>query len=1005
MWSALRSDLKEFASSIATDSTAVIDTIESKLVTENENESDDEGSTDREETGQGEDMLIGENGEVTYVGAASGGYASTGVISDAADEALRRSDDEDTYMVPLLVNEVNGAKKERQAAEIDRSDDEGVQDEIDNDEETEDAPAVPVDAISNEVSSVQIDRTVALADDDALNVEDESVIDFLQTFDIQSKTDEISAILSDQATSVGNHFENLVPVVVTYEQFWQRYYYRCDPERIQQEWDEEDERVRQERKQLIDKGKKAVGNLFGGAFKAIKGVGSKDEDAGKEQGGSIFEKYQAELGEKQRALMEGPGPTESADQKPKSGGFGLGLLRGARPPFVMNTAVDEDDDSEADDNEEEASAEEDEDDGEFGWGSDDDLSEGDEEEEYDEDNEDDNDGTSEASEEIVFGSPSRASSTQVDSVEMSKLREELAKALELKDQLQQSVEMQSKQLQGVTGGGTSKIPSMDAETEQLKLMIFEKDAELAAVKASLEEAQEDSAETTKHASQLNAKSAEIDRLLSALTAKEEELEEIRENLSSVEALQDEEDAKDNAMLAEALETITALQSELETSKAYAAQQLEELQFEQEEQMHKVRQELTITEASREEEDAEDTTALVDAMKQVDHYQFALASLQSELDASHANVAKLNEDLVMAEAPKEVENTEDKAALTDAMETIAALRSELETSKIALAAAEGTNENDDAMEIIASLQSELEASKEALAAVEASKEEECAHAKSTLADAMETIAALQSELETSTAALALAEVAKENANAHLADATDTIASLQSELEASEAALAAVVEEDAQESTALIEALATIASLQSDLETSKVDSARLQEDLATEKACMDDNAAEDKIAVADAMKTIAALQSELDSTKADVVNQVEELRSQLASTKDLLAETHTLSENDTEQLISKIQVLEIQKTDAESEAAKLKQTVQLLQEEAVNQKIQLEKTLEEEIPKIRADKEPESAPSSPNGEGSSFSSGVEVQEPADLVIKEDADEGGWGASWSDDDDDDL
>jgi hypothetical protein len=48
-----------------------------------------------------------------------------------------------------------------------------------------------------------------------------------------------------------------------------------------------------------------------------------------------------------------------------------------------------------------------------------------------------------------------------------------------------------------------------------------------------------------------------------------------------------------------------------------------------------------------------------------------------------------------------------------------------------------------------------------------------------------------------------------------------------------------------------------------------------------------------------------------------------------------------------------------------------------------------------------------PSSPNNEGSSFSSGVEVHQPSASVsdmkdCDEDAEDDGWGDDWSDDDD---
>jgi hypothetical protein len=61
------------------------------------------------------------------------------------------------------------------------------------------------------------------------------------------------------------------------------------------------------------------------------------------------------------------------EEKEKSSGIGGslgGLFRGARTPFVMNTAVDDDNDDAGEEYVEEEGDEEDYDDDDFGWGSD-----------------------------------------------------------------------------------------------------------------------------------------------------------------------------------------------------------------------------------------------------------------------------------------------------------------------------------------------------------------------------------------------------------------------------------------------------------------------------------------------------------------------------------------------------------------------------------------------------------------------------------------------------------
>jgi len=58
---------------------------------------------------------------------------------------------------------------------------------------------------------------------------------FLATFDVDKLEDEISAKL-DQNPELNIFFQELVPSVVTYEDFWCRHFFRCSPERIHRIW-------------------------------------------------------------------------------------------------------------------------------------------------------------------------------------------------------------------------------------------------------------------------------------------------------------------------------------------------------------------------------------------------------------------------------------------------------------------------------------------------------------------------------------------------------------------------------------------------------------------------------------------------------------------------------------------------------------------------------------------------------------------------------------------------
>jgi len=115
---------------------------------------------------------------------------------------------------------------------------------------------------------------------------------------------------------VKKHFAELSPAPVSYEDFWKRYFYRCNEERIARQLAEETERARQARAAAIENGIAAVTNLFGGAMKAVTDTIAPEDDSGEA-----------------RTTATG-----------KKSFFGAG----GRPPFVMNTAVDEsgDDDEE-----------------------------------------------------------------------------------------------------------------------------------------------------------------------------------------------------------------------------------------------------------------------------------------------------------------------------------------------------------------------------------------------------------------------------------------------------------------------------------------------------------------------------------------------------------------------------------------------------------------------------------------------------------------------------------
>jgi len=143
----------------------------------------------------------------------------------------------------------------------------------------------------------------------------ESVQNFLDSFEIEKKTEEISTVLVENPETVQVYFEELVPTEISYELFWQRYFYQCDAERIAKSWKDEMEARSKARAEAIQGGIKQVQNILGGALNAVSQTLEK------------VDKSSRPVGNK------------------KDRGMNL-FGNNGRPPFVMNTAVDDDEEEE-----------------------------------------------------------------------------------------------------------------------------------------------------------------------------------------------------------------------------------------------------------------------------------------------------------------------------------------------------------------------------------------------------------------------------------------------------------------------------------------------------------------------------------------------------------------------------------------------------------------------------------------------------------------------------------
>jgi len=948
MWNSLRSDLKEFASSIATDGNTIRENLETKRKTESiTHDSIDQGSQSDGDSNSNSkaDNTIGDDDEAAY--GDDDGDDDKDIDFEVIDEALRRADDEETYLTPLLVKEINGVDYVDPAAkytiqkveekeigeEMETEADGKHEEEQDSQEDVEQTEIEdghgPSTVQTNDVSDTLEDEELIIASaaegadmDATSNIEidrsdapetdaqdDPAVLAFLDSFSMADKSQEIGKILMEQADSTGKHFDSLVPNAVTYEQFWQRYFFRCDPDRIEREWDEEEEKARRERQEMIDKGKQKVQNLFGGALKAITG------DAGATGGGTkeenIYEKYQAELKEKRRALQEGSAIDVQVTKK--IGGIG-GLFGRVRPPFVMNTAVDDEEDeivstqgevSQSDD----ASEEEDDD---FGWGSDDDDDENDDNDNLSDGSE--NDAESEGTEEVTFSEHAGTST----SPELEKLRAELLKALALKDELQQTLQQQDQHLR--SDGTQTEAAEDDSEVERLKLALFEKSSELSALKASIEDAKGEDDGINQLVIRLKDQGAEIERMRSDLVRKDEQYGALRENLKKAEALQDEEDAKDNDILGEALETINTLQAELEETKTDAGREFEEMENRYKEEVGDLREEIftlgVVTETVQTDDDAEEITVLNNATK-------TIASLQHELDSSNISVLRLQEELATVKSLAGELGTKEKDTVAVALENVSSLQAQLQDTKNTLAA---------------TIQTHLKESTQTSSDLQ--------NTKNTLAAAIQT---------------------------HLEEITETSSELQDTKNILAATIQTNLEESKQSSSELQDIKNTLAAaIQTHSEESTLTSSELQ-DTKTELA--------------------AAMQKHLEESK--------QSSSDLQDTENKLATAIQTHLEDRTQTLNKLADASERGCCLKFELEEVKAKLALNEDYRRNQS-ELEA---DRIHGAKQELEQEVPPSSSPNQGS-FSSGVEVQSPVTKVMKENSDEeedAGWGEDWSDDEDD--
>jgi chromosome segregation ATPase len=545
-------------------------------------------------------------------------------------------------------------------------------------------------------------------------------------------------------------------------------------------------------------------------------------------------------------------------------------------------------DAESDPNDDEHEEEED-----LGWGSDDD------EISVEEENDSGNDEVTVGTEEVVFSSNKNSGSDEILSNKCDVLQKDLHDALEKIKELEGIVKGQQEQLNDASRNKTDL--NNGNELEKLKLQLFEKDSELAAIKATLEEIVED---------KVNDQEVELKRLRSELKSKEKELEQCHKTIREADAIQDEEDAKDSEMLSEALETITALQSELDSSKLEAAEEIAAIRNHWEDQVTEFTEEVQkLQDALTKEKIAKENVSreLLQAKSTVEH-------LLSEIEA-----------LREASLSKDNHNANERAALLEAKEKISVLQSEVKSTRSELAS------------ITTSTSEEIQKLKETLYHTESSN------------------ASLQSEL------------------ACIKDKFSDLQNTSNEVN------------NNNDASALGDALTLVSDLQSELKRTKDQLSTLQNELSSLHDAKCKHQADASGALEEAHETIKVLEKRLEETKHVSSERIDQLTSELETSKLMFQESKEEFEEKVAQLKSKLQLLDIENKMFENRATSLKTERNVLHDTNQSEVIT-------------------SLPSSPN-EGSSFSSGVEVQQPSSSTKGNKdcdgaAEDDGWGDDWSDD-----
>ena len=466
MWAALKSDISEVISSIKEEGAAVLD----------DGNPDEVSSTSLSSSGEPTTTTVSYNNDDTIImDDVMLMEASNDVVQDSTEEitaedhvALLRGT-VDTYLEPLVPWETNGQKSSSsQSTDPSNNNNDNSKEEV-------------------------LDQT---SDD---SVEEKQ---FLEQFHIEEKTEEIAVLLETYPETVKALFETYVPQTVTYQQFWQRYFFRCDVPRVENQWRKiEEEKAERERRrrEMIQHGVDKATSIFGGAMKSIGNViaptttnNNNNNNNNNDYEESTFQKYQKEVqGQNQRLSDQTEASPPPPSDKGSSLSFGLFGNTG-RLPFVLDTTCSSEEETpiKAEKQPLYNQVNEEEEEEELAWDS---------EEDDDDDDDDDAEGT-------VEFIDTKSGNSQVEALlqkendqlkgKIQELEDKLTDSNKERDSLYETLEKQTKELSElkllqVSSSSNNDVHDLQSQIQRLQMQLFEKESEHAAMKESLNDSRND----------------------------------------------------------------------------------------------------------------------------------------------------------------------------------------------------------------------------------------------------------------------------------------------------------------------------------------------------------------------------------------------------------------------------------------------------------------------------------------------------------------------------------